>query len=171
MKFTLPLKLGKLWIVLDKGQGLHSNTLLHSHLWAEHYHNGSLFEKHDLGSGVVTNVGVNLLASDITNATATLKLANYHDSGTGVTAPTISDTVMQTPTGNVRVAGTQSSSANVYQTQASLAYGTSYSITEWGLFTDPSTGTMWDHRTFTAIPVVSGDTILFIYQLTIASGG
>lgn len=171
MKLELPFKLGRLWIVRDRGQALHSETLLHSHLWAEHYRDGKKVGFYDLGSGVVTNVGVNLLAADFTNAIATLKLANFHDSGTGITAPTITDTAMQTPTGNARVAGAQSSNLNVYTTAATLAYGNAANITEWGLFTALTGPTMWDHRVFVAIPVVTGDTIFFTYQLTLNSGG
>lgn len=153
----------------DRGQG-NAEVLLQSNLSYKHFHNGTLIKNKNLGSGVITQLGVNLLAADWVNGTATLQLTNWHDSGTGVTAPTISDVGMQTSTGNIRVGGTQSSANNVYTTIATLAYGGSYNITEWGLFTDQSTGILWDHRTFVAIPIVSGDTVQFTYALTLPPG-
>lgn len=167
MKFNLPFRKGNLWIVRDPGQG---NALFQSRLFVKHFRNGELLIEKDLGTGVVTNAGVNLWAADWNNVTATIKLATWHDSGTGVTAPTISDTVMQTSVSG-RILGTQSNLNNVYKTIATVAYGANYAITEWGLFTAITVGTMFDHRTFTAINVVSGDTIQFTYQLTLVSGG
>ena len=125
-----------------------------------------------LGSGLVTTAGVNLLAADWTNATATLKLANYHDSGTGTTAAAIGDTTLQTATGNARVAGVQSNPvAGQYKTVSTLPYTATAAITEWGLLTASSAGTLWDHKVFAAINVVSGDSIQYTYTLTVNSGG
>lgn len=144
-------------------------TSLHAH----HFDGfGKLIAHHDLGSGLVTTAGVNLLAADWTNTTATLKLANYHDSGTGTTAAAIGDTALQTPTGNARVAGTQSNPvAGQYRTVATLAYAGTFAITEWGLFTASTGVTMWDHKVFAAINVVSGDSIQITYTLTCTAGG
>jgi hypothetical protein len=171
MKFQLPFKLGRLWIVRDKGQAQNVEVLLQSNLSYKHFRHGELVTSKNLGSGVVTTVGVNLLAADWTNSTSTLKLSNWHDSGTGTTAPTISDVGMQNTLGNARVQGTQSNILNVYTTIATLSYGGSYNITEWGLFSAITAGTIWDHRTFVAIPVVNGDTIQFTYALTFPAGG
>ena len=168
MRFKLPFRKGQLWIVRDPGQG---NALFQSRLFTKHFRNGKLVEERDLGTGVVTNAGVALWAADWNNATATIKLATWHDSGTGITAPTISDTVMQTPTGNARITGSQSNLTNVYKTIATLSYGSSFAITEWGLFTAVTSGTMFDHRTFTAINCVNGDSVQYSYFLTLVSGG
>lgn len=166
------MKLLKYWIVKDTGQATRVDSIFQSNLLVRHFRDGMVLEDRDLGSGVVTNAGVNLWAADWNNGTATIKLATWHDSGTGITAPTISDTVLQTPTlGGVRVSGTQSNINNVYKTVAIIPYGASFAITEWGLFTASSSGTMFDHRTFAAINVVSGDTIQFTYSLTLVSGG
>lgn len=156
---------------LDPGQAINAGTQLQSNLRVKHFREGVLLYEKNLGAGLVTNAGVNLWAADWNNATATVKLATWHDSGTGVTAPTITDTTMQTPTGGARVQGTQSNLNNVYKTIATLAYGGGFAITEWGLFTAVTSGTMFDHRTFSVINVVSGDTIQFTYQLTLVSGG
>lgn len=153
------------------GQAVRTGTQLQSNLILRHYRGDMLLVDRNLGAGLVTNAGVTLWAADWNNATATIKLANYHDSGTGVTAPTTSDTILQTPTGIARVTGSQSTANNVYSTVGVIAYGGTFTISEWGLFTDPTIGTLFDHRTFTAIPVVAGDSIQYTYQLTIISGG
>ena len=168
MRLQLPFKKGRIWIVRDPGQG---NALFQSRLFTKHFRSGELIEERDLGTVVVTNAGVNLWAADWNNATATIKLAAWNDSGTGVTAPTISDTVMQTPTGITRVQGSQSNTNNIYKVIATISYGGSFAITEWGLFTAISSGTMFDHRTFTAINCVPGDSVQYTYFLTLVSGG
>ena len=101
----------------------------------------------DLGTGLVTNVGVLAMANDWnwanpTNAINTLKLANYHATGTGATAAAATDIKLQTVStqgGQTPVAGTQSlvSAANAqkYQTVATITYTGTEAVTEWGLFT------------------------------------
>jgi len=122
--------------------------------------------------GLVTNVGVAYEAATFAGGASTSDF-NYHDSGTGTTAAAVTDTALQTPTGNSRVAGTQSTpgSTNVYQTVATLSYTSSFAITEWGLFSASTSGTLWDHRVFSAYNVVSGNSIQFTYQVTFPSGG
>lgn len=142
------------------------------HLWVEHFRDGKLIDVRDEGTGLVTTVGVNLLVADWTNGTATLKLANYHDSGTGTLAPAITDTVLQIPTGVARGIGSQSNSGNQYQTVGNITYNNTYTITEWGLFTAAAVGTLWDHKVFSpGYPVVNGDVLQFIYQLNAIAGG
>lgn len=100
----------------------------------------------DLGSGLVTNVGVLALANDWNLAAPsgaainTLKLANYHVSGIGATAAATTDIKLQTQStvgGQTPVAGTQSlvSAANLqkYQTVGTIAYTGTEAVTEWGL--------------------------------------
>ena len=151
------------------GAGQMFDTALHAlHVDAE----GKVRGAYHLGSGLVTTAGVNLLAADWTNTTATLKLANFLDSGTGVTAAAIGDTALQTATGNARVAGAQSNPApGQYRTSATLTYAAGFAITEFGLFTATTVGTMWDHKVFAAINVVNGDSIVFSYVLTVTAGG
>lgn len=135
---------------------------------------GEPFDERDLGSGLVTTAGVNLMATDY-NASANnqvLKLANYHHSGTGATAAAIGDTTLQTPTADARATGTQSNPASgQYRTVGTCSYAGSQTITEWGLFTASSSGTLWDRRTFTGIATDSSTSIEFTYTLTINAGG
>lgn len=221
----------------------------------------------DLGSGLVTNVGVLALANDWNLAAPsgaainTIKLANWHITGTGATSAAATDVKIQTISANggqTPVAGAQSlvSAANLqkYQTIATIAYTGTEAVTEWGLIlastvsattgtpftatgttsatvtgtpltassstvqgqqqhivvatTTPSYGfitsnttsvftipawyktadgtagstpgsteaftiypIMWDHKVFSAINVLNGDSIQFTYQLTVVSGG
>jgi hypothetical protein len=156
------IRIGPFAIAFDPGTALLPGHLMFaSHLRAD-----------DLGSGVVTTAGVTLLAADWTNTTATLKLSNYHDSGTGTTAEAVGQTTLVTGTGNTRVAGTQTNpSGGQYRSQATLGYTATAAITEWGLFTASSGGTLWDRRVFTAINVVNTDSIQFTYTLTCTAGG
>lgn len=153
--------------ILPVGHGWFIGKLI-----VRHYRNGILLVERDEGTGLVTNAGVNLLVGDWTNTTATLKLANFHDSGTGTLAPVVTDTVLQIPTGSSRGVGVQSNTGNQYQTVGNISYTNSFTITEWGLFTASSSGTLWDHKVFSpGYPVVNGDTLQFVYQLNAISGG
>jgi len=124
--------------------------------------------------GLVTNAGVNYMATDFASGLASPRVGafNQHDSGTGTTAAAVTDTALQTPTGLARVAGVQSNpSANVYQTVATITYNATFAVTEWGLFSAAAAGTLWDHRVFAAINVVNGNSIQFTYAVTFPSGG
>jgi hypothetical protein len=100
----------------------------------------------DLGSGLVTNIGVLAMANDFAwaapsgSSLATLKLSNNHATGTGATAAAATDFKLQTVStngGQTPVAGTQTlvSAANsqIYRTAATIAYTGSEAVTEWGL--------------------------------------
>lgn len=112
-----------------------------------------------LGPGLVTNTGVFALANDwqIASGKQALKLANNHASGTGSTAAASTDIGLGTPAGPVPVAGTQSnvSTANSaqYKTVATLTYGTSLAITEWGLYMDTIAG--WTSYLATGSPATA----------------
>jgi hypothetical protein len=138
-------------------------------------HNGNMHPlAMPIAIGLVTTAGVNYMASDFASGgvTPTISGNKFHDSGTGVTAAAIGDTALQTGTGNARVSGTATNpSANIYQSVATLAYTVGAAITEWGIFSASTVGTLWDHRVFSAINVLNGDSIAFTYKLTIAAGG
>lgn len=117
----------------------------------------------DLGSGLVTNVGVLALANEAVTLASpsgarinTLFLANQHFTGTGATAAAATDIKIQTIStagGQTAVAGTQTfvSAANSqkYQTVATVAYTGTEAVTEWGLHTS-STRTATTGSPFTA---------------------
>jgi hypothetical protein len=121
---------------------------------------------------IVTTAGVTFEAAAFAGGSAVSNF-NWHDSGTGTNAAATSDTALQTPTGIARSSGTQSTpgSTNVYQTVATITYNSTFAVTEWGLFSAASSGTLWDRRVFSAINVVNGNAIQFTYALTIPAGG
>ena len=133
-------------------------------------------------SGLVTLGGINATAADFT-ASGGLAVFKFHDSGTGTTTPAQTDTTLQTqagPTTRATGVNTQTQSASgtgsttpaIVQSVGTIAYVSSLAITEWGLFSQAAQGgTMWDHRTFAAINVVSGDSIQFTYSLSLPGGG
>ena len=106
----------------------------------------------DLGSGLVTNVGVLALANEAVTLASpsgarinTLFLSNQHITGTGVTAAAATDIKIQTIStqgGQTAVAGTQTlvSAANSqqYRTVATIPYTGTEAVTEWALLTSPT---------------------------------
>jgi len=123
---------------------------------------------------IVTTAGVNYMATDFASGgvTPTISGFKFHDSGTGAVAAATTDTALGAAGGPARVSGTPSNpTANQYRTVATIAYTTTLAITEWGVFSASTAGTLWDRRVFAAINVVNGDSIQFTYTLTIASGG
>ncbi len=125
-----------------------------------------------LGTRVVTTAGVNYLASDMNDGASDINAFDYHDSGTGVVAEAVGDTGLGTPAGPARVAGTPSNpTANQYRSVATISYTSTLAITEHGLFSAATAGTLWDRTVFAAVNVVSGESIQFTYTLTINAGG
>lgn len=125
-----------------------------------------------LSRRLVTNAGVAWLASAFTN-TVEPEILNYHDCGTGTTAESAGQTALVTPFGGSRVTGTQSTpgSTNVYRSVATIPFTSTLAITEHGIFTASSSGTMFDRSLFSAINVVNGNSIEFTWELTLPSGG
>lgn len=134
---------------------------------------GELVEYQDLGSGLVTNAGVEYMAQDFAGGTQDIGNFNNHGVGIGTTAAAVTDTALVNTTGApARVTGTKSNpAAGQYRTVATVAFTSSLAITEWGLFSAATAGTLWDRRVFAAINVNSGDSIEFSYTLTINAGG
>ena len=170
--FPEPLTKEELGKAFLHGQAIVAGTGFVGRLFVRHLRNGIVLTEKDEGTGLVTTAGVNLLVADWTNTTATLKLANFHDSGTGTLAPSIADTVLQIPTGSARGSGTQTNTGNIYQTVGNISYSNTFTITEWGLFTASVSGTLWDHKVFSpGYPVKNGDVLQFVYQLSAIAGG
>jgi hypothetical protein len=98
------------------------------------------------------------------------------------------DTALTTAAGTARVSGTQSNpSSNQYRSVGTIAFTSTLAISEWGLFSASSSGTLWDRRWFNSgqspqttataaltsnsIGVNNGDSISFTYTLTVTAGG
>jgi hypothetical protein len=138
---------GRAVLTNDKGSGVTlGSDQFASSLQAVHFTpDGKVKDIYDLGSGAVTNSGVNLLANDFTWTTATLKRMNFHRIGTGATAEAASDVFTQTPiaagslTGSTNgyMTGTQTYvSPNKYQSVATFTASAGLAVTEWSLHMD-----------------------------------
>jgi hypothetical protein len=125
-----------------------------------------------LGRRVVTTAFVNFMTDQLQAETSQWGDFKFHDSGVGTTAENAADTGMETTDGEDRVTGTQAegASANIYSSVGTISYTTSKAITEHGLFSQATGTTLMDRTVFSAINVVSGDSIQFTYQLTTNSG-
>lgn len=168
--FRLPA--GRLLWTKDQGESMRpADLFLQSHLEAVHLRDDPDFGRHiykryDLGSGLVTNAGVNMMANDFNWGNgATLKQMNNHGCGTGATAAALTDVFCQTPTlaasltgsTNGWMAGTQTYvSPNIYKTVGTFTYNTGVAVTEWSLamanaliFTRTSAGSAPTNNTFT----------------------
>lgn len=133
---------------------------------------GSSLDLGVIGRRVVTDAGVAFLVDDWDGGGSDFSLFNFHDSGTGVGAEDVTDTALGTAGGPSRVAGTKSQpSANQARSLAVIPYTATLAITEHGIFSASTTGTLWDRTVFSAINVVTGDSIQFTYTLTITAGG
>src|SRR3990167_6112544 len=147
--FRIPFSKSMAHIAFERGGADHLRGLCFgSNVRADLYHRGKWQGFQDLGSGLVTNVGVMALANEaITLASPsgarinTLFLANQHFSGKGTTSAAALDYKIETAStvgGQTAVAGTQSFSAS----------GTE-AVTEWGLLTS-STASSTTGSPFTA---------------------
>lgn len=144
---------------------------VHTLLVAVHLRNGVEIGRREVRDRVVTDAGRDAIVDAFTN-TFELENFNYHDSGTGTNAEAVGDTALQTATGIARATGTQSQpTSDVYRSVGTITYDGTYAITEHGLFSAASAGTLLDRTVFTAVNVVNNDQIQFTFNITFASGG
>lgn len=125
-----------------------------------------------VGHRVVTSAFVNFVTDQLQTETSVFGDFKYHDAGVGTTAEANGDTGIETTDGESRATGTQTeSAANAYRSVGTISYTSTKAVTEHGLFNDTTTGTLMDRTVFSAINVVSGDSIQFTYTLTLSAGG
>ena len=116
-----------------------------------------------LGYRVVTTAFVSFVVDQLQTETSVFGDFKYHDAGVGTTAENASDTAIETTDGESRATGTQTeSAATAYRSVGTISYTSSKAITEHGLFNDSSAGTLMDRTVFSAVNVVSGDSIKLI---------
>jgi hypothetical protein len=120
---------------------------------------------------VVTTAGVNYLVDALQSSSTDASLFRFHASGTGTTAENISQTALVTQVAT-RTSGSQTegATANIYRTVGTISYSGTFAITEHGIFSASTGGTMLDRSVFSAINVLSGDSIQFTYELTLPAG-
>lgn len=142
---------------------------------------GRLYVKHNRLDGsvddyglvstkLVTDAGVAYIVDAFQNITEVENM-KFHGSGTGGTAEAAGQTALVTEVAT-RTSGTttEGASANIYRTVGAISYSGTFAITEHGVFSASSAGTMLDRSLFAAINVISGDSIQFTYELTFPSG-
>lgn len=181
--------------VIRGGQPIKANRVMTrwSRFWGNVDGSKSLI---DLGSGLVTNVGVLAMANEPFWANPSgavntiLGLANYHATGTGTTAAAATDFKLQTWDSIAAVVGTQSlvasGTAPGYKTVATISYTATEAVTEWGLHTNgtlssttgsPFTATSANSGTVTGTPytasspTVAGEQLLLLVPGTTAVWG
>jgi hypothetical protein len=122
---------------------------------------------------VVTTAYVTALATNqFDGSSPDLADFDYHDCGTGTNAEAAGDTALQTPYGGSRTDGTPTNpGAGQYRNTGTINFTGSLAITEHGLFSASSSGTLMDRSVFAAINVGNGDAIEFAYTITYSAGG
>jgi hypothetical protein len=130
---------------------------------------------------LVTTVGVNFIVDSFQNLVEDENM-KFHGIGTGTNAEATGDTALQTELttqynpDNTRATGslTEGASANIFRTVGTntLDSGTP-AITEHGIFSASSAGTLLDRSVFAAINLTgtNGDGLQTTYDFTIAAGG
>jgi hypothetical protein len=141
--------------------------------------NGKWTDYGVVSTRVVTTAGVGFLVDAWQNILE-LEIMKYHGVGTGTTAEASSDTALVTESTTIlnpdstRATGslTEGASGNIFRSVGTLTFDGSGAITEHGLFSQAATGggVLWDRSVFSAINVVSGDSIQFTYDVTFTAG-
>lgn len=133
---------------------------------------GEIIDYGVVGWRSVTTAFAEFMVDQLQTETSVWGDFKFHDSGVGVTAENITDTDMETTDGESRVAGTQTeSTAVIYETVGTIAYTSTKAITEHGVFSIITSGTLMDRTKFAAINVINGDSIEHTYDLTVTAGG
>jgi hypothetical protein len=128
---------------------------------------GNLKDERAINNTVVT-AGKTYLATWLAAASQAGYFMQYIALGTGTTAASASDTTLQTETGT-RVAGTLSSSTNVLQNQATFGAGVSTgAITEAGMLSASSSGTLLARQVFAVINKAAGDSLQVTWSITLS---
>jgi hypothetical protein len=134
---------------------------------------GSIIRYGVISYRVVTTAFANFVVAQLQTETSVFGDFKYHDAGVGTTAADVGDTAIETTDGQDRSTGTQAegAAANIYSSVGTITYAGNTAVTEHGLFNAATEGTLLDRHVFSAINVVSGDSIQFTYALTVSAGG
>jgi hypothetical protein len=141
---------------------------------------GTVIDYGILSYRVITDAGVAYIVDDWDGGADDINELDFHGCGTGTNAEAAADTALQTESttalnpNSTRASGVNSQpAANQFRSTGTLAFDGSAAITEHGIFDQAATGggTLFDRSVFSAINVVSGDSIAFQYTLTLTAGG
>ncbi len=145
---------------------------------------GSVEELGLAGMRVVTTVGVKFICDDLNNNTADVSTLKFHGFGTGGTAEAVGDTALVTEeaganyTGGTRPVGTQASATvstnatyTTVATHSPVAGTTPRPITEHGIFSAATVGTLLDRTLFSVVNlVINADSLQATYVFTEVAG-
>lgn len=141
--------------------------------------NGKWTDYGVLSTKFVTNNGVAFLVDAWQNIVE-LEIMKYHGVGTGTTAENVADSALVTESTTIlnpdstRATGSlaEGASGNIFRSVGTVTFDGSGAITEHGLFSQAATGggVLWDRSVFSAINVISGDSIQFTYDVTFTAG-
>lgn len=123
-------------------------------------------------NNLVTTQGKNHLAAYLAGS---VSFANFHGLSTSNSAPVVGDTgcgsefTTQYSPDNTRTAGTKSSAANVFTTEATYVIDQAVTINKFCLMTNNTVGSGENFTNILtgAIPVSAGQTVTTIYRLTV----
>lgn len=141
---------------------------------------GSIVDYGLVSMRVVTTAGVGYIVDAFQN-TVELENMKYHGFGTGTGDEAVGDTALgaelttEYATDNVRPTGSteEGVTANIYKTIATLTINSGApAVTEHGILSQAAVGggVLLDRSKFAAINLVSGDSIVATYQLTLTAG-
>lgn len=167
--------------VARAAQRYHGMPFIYGALWLKVFRGDGSIEDLGLASlRVVTTAGVTYLAADMAAGASDINLFKFHGFGTGGTAEAAGDTALVTEEttqynpDNTRPTGSQASATNTYTTVATYSpdSGGTRAITEHGLFTAITAGTLWDRSLFSVVNLVAAsDSLQATYVATFPSGG
>lgn len=130
---------------------------------------GKIKQQHEDHNLVVT-VGKTYLATWLAAASQAGKFMSFIGLGTSSTAPASGDTALGAEFsggGYARPVGTLSSSSNVWTNTATFAPGVATgAVTEAGLFSAVTSGTLFAHQVFSVYNKQAGDTLTFAWSVT-----
>lgn len=130
---------------------------------------GKIKQEHEDHNLIVT-VGKNYLATWLAANSQAGQFMGFIGLGTGTTAPASGDTALQSEFsggGYSRVNGTLTSSTNTWTNAATFNPGNGTgAITEAGLFSASSSGTMFAHQVFSAYNKAALDTMTVTWTIT-----
>lgn len=116
---------------------------------------------------LVTTAGKTYLATWLAAASQAGKFMSYIGVGTGTTAADVADTTLETPVES-RVVGTLTASTNTWNNTALVTVTADRALTEAGLFSASTSGTMLARVVFSAVNLISGDGITINWTVTLS---
>lgn len=130
--------------------------------------NGNLKEERNI-KNVITTVGKAYMATWLAAATQSDYFMKYVGLGTGNAAASAADTDLQTPLPTREIATITAPGGAVWQSVSNFGAGVNTgAITESGIFSASSGGTLMARQTFTVINKGASDTLQVTWQITIS---